>query len=255
MLNAHTIKRILFFITCLLLPLSVFAVEKINPGCKGEFVQLQTENKQSFTSYIVGPKNASQGILLIHGWWGLNKEIETWANKYAISGYRVIAIDLYNNKITTNPQKARKLMNKVKQSEANEKYLAAVKFLSAPDRKIAVIGRSYGASQAFHAALVAAEKISATIVYYPYGELMTNKKILSSIKSPVLGHFARDDFFLTPDKLKQFRSAVKKSDIKMSFNVYDARHGFDKSTGKNYNPYAHALAQDRTQQFLNSYLN
>ena len=146
-------------------------------------------------------------------------------------------------------------MNEVKQSEANDKYAAAIKSLSGSNRKLAVIGRSYGASQAFHAVLVAPEKVSATIVYYPYGMLMTDKKILSSITSPVLGHFARNDFFLTPDKLKQFRSAIKKSDLKMSFNVYNARHGFDKATGKNYNQDAHALAQDRTQKFLNSYLN
>lgn len=255
MLNVHTLKSILFCVACLLLPQSVTAEQQSNLLFNGKYVRLQTASKNSFTSYLVGPEEAKQGILLIHGWWGLNQEIEAWADQFAMAGYRVMVVDLFNCQVTTSPAKARKLMNEVKQAEANEKYAAAIKALSAPGRKIAVIGRSYGANQALYAALVAQEKISATIVYYPYGPLMTNKKMLTAIKAPLLSHFARDDFFFTPDKVEQFTDAIKKSGLKMIVNVYKAKHGFDKPTGKNFNELAHKLAQDRTYEFLNKYLN
>ena len=94
MLNSRTIKIIILCITSLTLPLSVYATGKSNSDCKGKYIQLQTENKLSFTAYVAGPKQAKQGILLIHGWWGLNEEVETWANNYAKAGYRVMAVDL-----------------------------------------------------------------------------------------------------------------------------------------------------------------
>jgi carboxymethylenebutenolidase len=216
---------------------------------------MKTANNQSYNAYIAGPKDAKQAILLIHGWWGLNREVETWANEFAVAGYRVMAIDLYNQQVTTNPATAKKLMQSVKQSEADAKYAAAIKALSANGRKVAIIGRSYGASQALHAALVAKDKASAAIVYYPYGELMTDKKSLTAIKAPILGHFARKDFFLTPDKVSEFTSAIKNAGLTMTANIYEARHGFDKPTGNNFNEPAHNLAQQRTNEFLKQYLN
>ena len=255
MLHIHTIKGITLYLACLLLSQAVIAEQQTNLSDKANYVQLQTAHKQSFTAYVAGPQHAKQAILLIHGWWGLNRDVETWANEFAVAGYRVMAVDLYNQQTTTNPVKAKKLMQAVKQSDANEKYEAAITALSAPGRKVAIIGRSYGASQALHAALVARDKVSAAIVYYPYGELITDKNILTAIKAPILGHFARNDFFLTPDKVTQFTSAIKKSGLKMTVNMYEARHGFDKPTGNNFNEPAHQLAQQRTRQFLEQYLN
>jgi carboxymethylenebutenolidase len=127
--------------------------------------------------------------------------------------------------------------------------------LSAPERKIAIIGRSYGASQAIHAAMVAQEKVSATIIYYPFGEVNADGKMLAAIKAPILGHFAEDDYFFSPAKLSHLTSAMKNSGLTMTANMYKARHGFDSTTGKNFSEPAHTLSLLRTYQFLDKYLN
>ena len=255
MLHIHTLKGITLYLACLLLAQSVTAEQLSNSDDRANYVQLQTASKQSFNAYVAGPQDAKQAILLIHGWWGLNNDVETWANEFAVAGYRVMAVDLYNQQVTSNPATAKKLMQAVKQSDADAKYAAAINALSENGRKVAIIGRSYGASQAFHAAFVAKDKASAAIVYYPYGELITDKKMLTKIKAPILGHFARNDFFLTPDKVTQFTSEIKKSGLKMTVNMYEARHGFDTSTSSNFDETAHQLAQQRTRQFLEQYLN
>ncbi|WP_455208653.1 dienelactone hydrolase family protein [Kaarinaea lacus] len=255
MLHIHTLKGITLYLACLLLAQSVTAEQLSNSDDRANYVQLQTASKQSFNAYVAGPQDAKQAILLIHGWWGLNQDVETWANEFAVAGYRVMAVDLYNQQVTSNPATAKKLMQAVKQADADEKYAAAIQALSENGRKVAIIGRSYGASQAFHAAFVAKDKASATIVYYPYGELITDKKMLTKIKAPILGHFARNDFFLTPDKVTQFTSVIKNSGLKMTVNMYEARHGFDTSTSSNFDETAHQLAQQRTRQFLEQYLN
>ena len=255
MLNIRTLKSIIFYTVCLLLPQYVTAEQQTNLNDKAQYIQLQTASKKSFRTYIAGPQHAKHAILLIHGWWGLNSDIETWANEFAVSGYRVMAIDLYNQQVTTDPEKAKQLMKSVNQSIADEQYAAAIKHLSASGRKVAIMGRSYGASQVFHAALVGRDKVSAAVVYYPYGQLILDTNTLASIKTPILGHFARKDFFLKPEKLSQFTSAINKSGLLMTFNIYEARHGFDNPTGSNFDAAAHKLSQQRTREFLDKYLN
>jgi len=255
MLNILSIKGIALSIACLLLTQSVAAAQKNSMADAAKYIQLQTASKQNFSAYVAGQKNAKQGLLLIHGWWGLNREVETWANKYAVAGYRVMAIDLYNQQTTSHPVKARALMSKVKQSVTNEKYAAAIDALTAPNRKLAIIGRSYGANQAIHAAMVAQEKVSATIVYYPFKKVLTDTKMLSAIKTPILGHFAQHDYFFTPDMLTQFTTSIKKSGLAMTVNMYNAKHAFTNPVGKNFNETAQMLSLKRTRQFLSKYLN
>ena len=255
MSRIHTIVGIALYTACLLLAQSVSAEQLSNLNDRANYVQLKTAGNQPFTAYVAGPQDAKQAILLIHGWWGLDREVETWANEFAVAGYRVLAIDLYNQQVTENPAIAKELMLAVKQSEADAKYAAAVKALSANGRKVAIIGRSYGAAQVLHAALVAKDKASAAIVYYPYGDLMTDKQSLAAIKAPILGHFASKDFFLPLDKVTQFTSAIKNSGLNMSVNMYEAKHGFDNVGSSNFDEEAHQLAQQRTNQFLKQYLN
>ena len=42
----------------------------------GEYISLETENLKTFKVYVAGPMDASRGILLIHGWLGLNQDFE-----------------------------------------------------------------------------------------------------------------------------------------------------------------------------------
>lgn len=255
MFNIHKVICTSFCLLSILVTQSVVAEQKSHLVGGAQYLQLKTSNGQPFTAYVAGPEHAKQGLLLIHGWWGLNEEMEVWANRFAVAGYRVMAVDLFNQQVTTVPEKARALMNGVKQSVANDKYAAAIKALSASGRKLAILGRSYGANQALHAATVAQEKVSATIVYYPFEEVITNKKFLNAIKAPIMGHFAQHDNFFTPDMLARFTTAIKKSGVTMTVNMYDAKHAFTNPAGKNFNMPASRLSQQRTFEFLEKTLN
>lgn len=251
----QALKIVLIYLFSLFISSLAAAAQANDSSDQTKYITLQTASSTSFKAYVAGPHDARQAILLIHGWWGLNNEMESWANEFAVAGYRVMAIDLYDGHVTRNPVTAKNLMKSVKQSVADQKYAAAIKALSAPGRKIAIMGRSYGASQAIHAALVAKDKVAATIVYYPYGELVTSKNLLQKIKTPILGHFASNDFFLKPKKVNEFKSATQRAGLQMTVNVYEARHGFDNVTSSNFDKRSHTLAQQRTRKFLNQYLN
>ena len=80
---------------------------------QGQYITLETANQKSFKIYVAGPMDASRGILLIHGWLGLNQDIEALTMKFAKSGYRAMAIDLYDGEVANNPKDAKLLMMSV----------------------------------------------------------------------------------------------------------------------------------------------
>jgi dienelactone hydrolase len=204
----------------------------------GKYEKLQTNNKKLFTVYTAGPETAKQGVLLIHGWWGLNKEVESRADKLGLAGYRVMAIDLFDNKVTKHPETAKKFLKAMVQAEANEKYLAAMNMLTANGRKIVVIGHSYGAAQALEATLAVPGKVSATIMYYPFGEMVSDVNKLK-----------------TKDKREKFTALMKNAGIDMSVNIYNAKHGFAAKTAPNYDEVAYTSSWQKSRDFINQHTN
>lgn len=221
---------------------------------KAGYQTITIANHKPFRAYVAGPEEAKQGLLLLHGWLGLNREMEIWANQFAVQGYRVMAIDLYNNQVARTPTQARKLMNSVNQQEANAKFRTAIKILAQNGRKVAVLGRSYGANQALHAAAVGKMRISAVVLYYPFGDVVSKKNSLVSIKAPVLGNFASEDFFFDRELREKFVSAAKNEGVKLETANYSARHGFTNIVGKNFDAKEDRLANIKTLGFLAQHL-
>ena len=227
-----------------------YGAESENAG----YQAIPTDSQKTFRAYVAGPQEAEQGLLLLHGWLGLNHEMEIWANQFAVQGYRVMAVDLYNNQVAKHPSRARKLMNSVNQREANEKFRAAIKMLTQNGRKVAVLGRSFGANQAVHAASID-QRISAVVLYYPFGDVVTNKNLLASISAPVLGNFASDDFFFKKEIQKKFVAHAKQQGINLKIENYSARHGFANIFGKNYDANADSSSSKNTFTFLSQHLH
>jgi dienelactone hydrolase len=94
------------------------------------------------------------------------------------------------------------------------------------------------------------DKVSATIMYYPYGKLVSDRQKLQGVTRPVQAHFAEHDFFLTPEKQQQFTSLLKNSGVNLSINIYDARHGFDNPASKNFDHAEQKVSWSRSSAFL-----
>jgi len=220
-----------------------------------EMQTLRTADNQMFKAYVAGPEDAKKGVLLIHGWLGLNKGVKAWAdNMSKLDGHRVMAIDVFNEKLADNPKDAQALVAEVKQDEANAKYRAALQSLEATDRKLAVIGKSYGGAQALYATLSAPQLVSATVSYYPFGKIPSGKETLMQLSGPVLIEAADKDFAFTPDKAEAFKKAMDEADRELILNVYQAGHGFDQAISKNYDEDVKYAADKSTRDFLTNHL-
>ncbi len=244
-------KYILTFVfTFSLLTSSAFADIDSTEPVKTGYITIATDTDKTFRAYIAGSQKAKQGLLLLHGWRGLNHEMELWADRFAAQGYRVIAIDLYNNKTTNHPGTARKLMSNINQKEINDKFRAAIKFLARDNRKVAVLGRGFGANQAIQATS-SSKLISAVVLFYPFGDV---SELLTSSNIPMLGNFASKNFFFDNELQQKFISAANQRKIDLTVKTYHARHGFSNILGENFDTNADSSSLKNTLTFLAKHL-
>jgi carboxymethylenebutenolidase len=224
-------------------------------GGPGEIGHLSVTYEKPLDVFVAGPEQAKHGILLIPGWMGLNERARELTRQFASAGYRAMAIDLYDGQVPNNPHQARLLMDAVEQEEANAKYRAALTALRAGGREIAVIGWSFGGSQALHATLAAPDLVSATVSYYPYGDMPVDPQTLKQLKGPWMIHVGDHDFALTADRISAVEQAMTSAAKTLVVEIYPARHSFDRASSANYNRIADEQARFSTSKFLDRYLN
>jgi carboxymethylenebutenolidase len=71
------------------------------------------------------------GILVLQEWWGLNDHIKDIASRLDREGFISVPVDMYDGKVTKDPEVARGLMLAMDRTAAIEKLNAAVRTLKA----------------------------------------------------------------------------------------------------------------------------
>ncbi|MFL6621666.1 MAG: dienelactone hydrolase family protein [Sulfurifustis sp.] len=218
---------------------------------EGERTVLKTAADRSFAAYVVGPKDAPRGLLVLAPGGDLSEQARDWANHFAALGYRAIAIDIVGESAKT-PPKARGPIATIDQNDANAKHRAALEALNDPGRKLGVIGWCAGGRQALEASLAAPDLVSATVLYYapPFADA----KRLAHLKSPVLAVYAKHDKQAPAEQIKAFEAAMRQAG-----QTLEVRHvGREEPCA---NPAAISYAKESAQptweaarDFLNRYL-
>jgi carboxymethylenebutenolidase len=193
------------------------------------------------------------GIVVIHEWWGLNANIEHWADRLASAGYAALAVDLYGGVVATTPDDAMKAVKAVEPPKAIATLRAATDFL-AKDPRIsaktrAVIGWCFGGAYSLQAALAIPE-LDGAIIYY--GQLETDPAKLAAIKARVLGIFGNQDQGIPPEQVNKFEAALKQAGVSAEIHRYDAPHAFANPSNPKYDEKAAADAWGHVLAFLGS---
>lgn len=171
------------------------------------------------------------GIVMIHEWWGLNDQIKSMADIMAREGYVVLAVDLFQGNVATTIEGARANIQNNPNNETIPKMQAAVKYLrnmtNVNKRKIASLGWCYGGGQSFQ--LGVNDDLQATVIYY--GQVSTDKAILSNMKQPVLGLFGVEDASIPVKDVREFERILKEQGTDVNISIYErAGHGFSNPT-------------------------
>ncbi|MEW6604595.1 MAG: dienelactone hydrolase family protein [Thermoproteota archaeon] len=215
------------------------------------------------TGYLVYPDNAQEklpAVIMIHEWWGLNEHIKNQADVLAREGYVVLAVDLYNGKVASDPGRAGELASSVRNDMASalENLQSAVSYVrsleSVNTNKVASLGWCFGGDWSIQLAVNSTENpLAATILYY--GRPVTEPDSLSNISWPVLGIFGDQDQAIPVESVEQFASALNASEVTNEIYLYEGvGHAFANPSGDNYAPKETADAWQKTLAFLETHL-
>lgn len=217
----------------------------------GEMIKYKRPDGKEAGGYYASPadKKNAPGVVVIQEWWGINPQLKRICDRWAQAGYRALAPDIYNGKLTTDMNEAAKLMNGTNFIEAAEQYVrGAVQHLKKEGGKVAVTGYCMGGAITIISAVKIPEADAAVCFYGIPPDTVAHPK---DIKIPFQGHFANTDDWCNPKAVNDLEAKLKTSRSKFEIYRYDAQHAFCNEDRKEvYNEAAAKQAWERAQKFV-----
>ncbi|WP_038031962.1 dienelactone hydrolase family protein [Thermonema rossianum] len=193
-------------------------------------------------------------LFVFHEWWGLNDHIKKEAEKlyHDLNGQvNVLALDLYDRKVADTREEAARLMQNAQEARIRAIIRGGAAYAGKKAR-IATIGWCFGGGWSMQAALMLGKQARACIIYYGMPEQNVEK--LKELQAPVLGIFAKQDRWITPEVVKTFEQAMQEAGKSVEVHLYDADHAFANPSNPRYQSEATAQAYEQSLRFLKAHL-
>jgi carboxymethylenebutenolidase len=224
------------------------------PTMKTEMVTFRS-GAETISSFLVLPKGRGRhgGVIVLHGWWGLNDWVKMQATSLAANGYVAMAVDLYRGRVTENPSEARKLKRGLPDDRAINDMTAAFHYLAThpnvDSKHIGSIGWSLGGRLAIQLA-IHETRLAACVVNY--GVLPADLIDVKKINAQVLVNCGARDRGIPPSRVRAFEKLMKAAGQSADVKIYTgAGHAFENPSNKSgYRPEAAADAWCRTLSFF-----
>jgi carboxymethylenebutenolidase len=197
-------------------------------------------------------------VVILHDWWGLNKQIHEIAFRLAEHGYAALAVDQYSRlgrPVTAEPDQAAQLMARVNAGLLTQDLTAAVEYLNFQEyvkkHRIAVLGFGMGGSHALSFAC-ARRQLRVAVAFYGNPPLAS----LATLRCPVLYHQPENDEVVPPHDVEQLCQRLTAAKVICEVARYPgASHGFfDETRPDGYQADAAASAWNRTLAFLDQFI-
>ncbi len=220
----------------------------------GDMIEIEVEGGEPAGAYALMTENPSNKYLLvIHEWWGLNDQIKQEADRLfkELGQVNVIALDMYDGKVADNRDDAGKYMQAMKQERGEAIIKGALKMAGA-DTQIATVGWCFGGGWSLRSSILAGDQGAGCVMYY--GMPVMDKTILENLEAEVLGIFAKQDGWITPEVAENFKTTATAIGKKVDIHIFDADHAFANPTSDSYAEEAAQQANELALNFLKSKL-
>jgi len=217
-----------------------------------------SSNGESTRGYLAVPASGrGPGVIVIQEWWGLVPHIHDVCDRFAREGFVALAPDLYRGDSTQDPDEAGRLMMGLEIPRAARDLDGAVQALLSQDAvdgaRLGAVGFCMGGQLALYAA-TRNPRIAAVADFYGVHPNVTLD--LSGLEAAVLGIFAENDGFVTPDAARKLESDLKGAGVRTSFHIFPGvDHAFFNDTRPDvYDAEAAARAWAETLAFFRAEL-
>ncbi|GAA4355507.1 dienelactone hydrolase family protein [Hymenobacter saemangeumensis] len=202
---------------------------------EGSMIEFKTPDGKSGRGFeIKSAKPSNKYLFVIHEWWGLNDYIKKEAASYAadLPGVNIIALDLYDGQLATTADEAGKLMQAVN-TERAQAIIKGAQAYAGPKAQFASVGWCFGGGWSLQAALLGGKQTVGCVMYYGMPEKDVNR--LKTLNSDVLGIFASQEKWISPEVVAQFQKDMAAAGKKLTVRSYDADHAFANPSNPKYN--------------------
>ncbi len=204
------------------------------------------------SGYLAEAVGARAGVVVIQEWWGLNDQIKGVAERFAVAGFTALAPDLYDGRVTAEPDEANHLMEGLDWVGATEvEVRGALQYLKARLDKAAVMGFCMGGALT---AIAAAKLADCDAAVCFYGIPPKEQVDPAEIAVPFQGHFANNDDWCTPAAVDAFEAAIGATGVPQEIHRYEAAHAFFNETVEAYDAQSAVQSWQRTLAFLRTHL-
>jgi carboxymethylenebutenolidase len=219
---------------------------------KGKMVSFPSPDGKNTNAYMIKSDQKSNDYLIVfHEYWGLNDYTKRQSDLYFDTlDVNVIAVDLYDGQITSDPEEAGKLMQSVDEQRAVNIIKGALAY-AGRDAKIATVGWCFGGGWSLQGALLAGKQATACVMYYGMPETDINK--LKNLNSEVLFVWAKKDQWINEQVKNEFIENMKAADKRLTVKEYDADHAFANPSNPHFDESDASEAQKITLNFLRSH--
>lgn len=218
----------------------------------GSMVSFAAADGKDASGYLIKAKEPSKQWLFVYQeWWGLNDNIKEEADKFYndLGGkVNVLALDMYDGKVTSNPQEAGTFMRGTDEKRLENIVLAAKNF-AGNDAKIANVGWCFGGAWSLKSALLLGQQNVGSIIYY--GMPVRDVEQLKKLNSDVLGLFATEEY-ISKAVIEEFASAMDKAGKDLEYKIFDAVHGFANPSNARHDKEATKEAYGMALSYLQS---
>jgi carboxymethylenebutenolidase len=200
----------------------------------GKDISFKTPDGVNAKGYFLKAKKKSNKWLFVYQeWWGLNDHIKKQAEVFYndLGGkVNVLALDMYDGKVATDPKEAGKIMQETKETRL-ESIVTGAYQLAGKKAKVANVGWCFGGSWSLKSALIGGAKNIGSVMYY--GMPVRDVEKLKTLQSDVLGLFATEER-ISKAVIEEFAAAMKSAGKTLDYKIFNGVHGFSNPSNPKY---------------------
>ena len=215
----------------------------------GKMIKIKTDGVEANAYFIEAKSKSNNWVFVFQEWWGLNDHIKREAeNLYTdLGNVNVIALDMYDGKLATDPQSAGKYMQEFKKERGAEIVKGALVYAGST-AKVGTIGWCFGGGQSMQASLLAGKQAAACVIYY--GQPEEDIERLKTLNCDVLNIWPTQDKWINRDLIEKFEKNMAAAGKKLTVKSYDADHAFANPSNSKHNKEFTADAYKSTLTFF-----
>ncbi|GDX52431.1 carboxymethylenebutenolidase [Bacteroidota bacterium] len=216
----------------------------------GKMISFPTSDGKNANAYEVKASTPTNNYLFVfHEWWGLNDYIKQRADdlQKSIGNVNVIAIDIYDGRVTSNADSAGSFMSQLKDVRIENIINAAITSVG-KNARIATIGWCFGGGLSLKGTSLAGKQAVGCVLYY--GMPITDVNKLKELNCDVFGIFGTRDKWISPEVVAQFEKDMKSAGKILTVKNYEADHAFANPSNPHFDKVSAADANANALEFL-----